>query len=506
MRIIIVEDEISTRRGLAKLISKISPEYRIVGEANNGKTGIELILQLKPDLIITDIQMPVMNGLEMLSYFYERQIMFKTIILSAYSEFSYAQRAIKFGVSEYLLKPIMIDELTNVLKSVDQQLKSERENKTILIQSPKDLFNQVLRNQIIINDNLKRYALEELSFDIEQKYAVLLVYSDDGKGEYVFPLLSLLHQEIHKDTQMVTYELIKSHIFMIPLAKEEATIEKCLADNILSRVFTNNNNHAYAYLNFSNGLADLKDCIKEIEKCMDWGIVFEKEVLLSIPRLQRIQTIPLMYPITIENQAKTAICMTNRKNLEKSLNKFKNYFKSGQVYNPREIKECYIRFICSAFNVAKGLEISAQPFEQQEILDKIMRAVTSIEIENVLNNVYLLFPSGESEVQNVRLITRRTKSLVHEFYSEGITLEEIAEKLNVTPEYLSARFHKDVGVSFSSYIKNYRIKKAESLLLGTNLKIYEIADRIGYGDPKYFSKVFREITGQLPAEYRRLNK
>ena len=95
---------------------------------------------------------------------------------------------------------------------------------------------------------------------------------------------------------------------------------------------------------------------------------------------------------------------------------------------------------------------------------------------------------------------------IHEFYARGITLDEIAEKLNVTPEYLGSQFHKEVGVTFSTYMKEYRIQKAKKLLIGTNLKLYEVAEQVGYATPKYFSKIFKEVTGQFPAEYRKLNK
>ena len=85
-------------------------------------------------------------------------------------------------------------------------------------------------------------------------------------------------------------------------------------------------------------------------------------------------------------------------------------------------------------------------------------------------------------------------------------MDEIAEKLKVTPEYLGSQFHKEVGITFSAYIKEYRIQKAKKLLIGTELKLYEIAEKVGYSTPKYLSKIFKEVTGQLPADYRKLNK
>lgn len=96
--------------------------------------------------------------------------------------------------------------------------------------------------------------------------------------------------------------------------------------------------------------------------------------------------------------------------------------------------------------------------------------------------------------------------MIHEFYQSGITLDEIAAKLNVTPEYLSMQFHREVGETYSSYLKNYRISKAKELLIGTQKKQYEVAKEVGYADSKYFSKVFREYTGYSPAEYRKSHK
>jgi two-component system response regulator YesN len=104
------------------------------------------------------------------------------------------------------------------------------------------------------------------------------------------------------------------------------------------------------------------------------------------------------------------------------------------------------------------------------------------------------------------LTVKRVSSLIHEFYRNGITLEEIGYKLNMTPEYLGTLFHREMGITFSAYMKNCRISKAKELLCSTQLKLYEISERVGYTDSKYFSKVFREITGQLPNEYRRSYK
>ena len=230
---------------------------------------------------------------------------------------------------------------------------------------------------------------------------------------------------------------------------------------------------------------------------MDWCIPLGNGVIIHYPRIKQLQTSPLSYPVDIENQMKTAICMANPTKLQETFRDFQSYFRKGALYDPKKIKESYLRFIWSVINVAKELDLSRYfAIDQQALLESVMEAVTNEELEK----------NDEDKDDNMRLVIRRTKSLIHEFYARGITLDEIAEKLNVTPEYLGSQFHKEVGVTFSTYMKEYRIQKAKKLLIGTNLKLYEVAEQVGYATPKYFSKIFKEVTGQFPAEYRKLNK
>lgn len=115
MKIVIVEDEIRIREGLTKLISKLDDKYEVVGQAENGQTGLALICRENPDIIITDIKMPVMDGLQMLEEIQEKGLQIKTIVLSAYSEFEYARGAMRMGVKEYLVKPIAVTVFSETL-------------------------------------------------------------------------------------------------------------------------------------------------------------------------------------------------------------------------------------------------------------------------------------------------------------------------------------------------------------------------------------------------------
>lgn len=193
---------------------------------------------------------------------------------------------------------------------------------------------------------------------------------------------------------------------------------------------------------------------------------------------------------------------------KKTAGEFFRYFSSGKLYTPKDIKECYIRFLWAVINITKEINmLDYVNLNQQEILDKIMGAKTAQELEKTMEHLLeQISPVEEQEDNTDHLTVRRMKSMIHEFYQSGITLDEIAQRLNVTPEYLSMQFHKEVGETYSSYLRNYRISKAKELLVGTQMKQYEIARQVGYSDSKYFGKVFRECTGYSPAAYRKTQK
>ena len=186
---------------------------------------------------------------------------------------------------------------------------------------------------------------------------------------------------------------------------------------------------------------------------------------------------------------------------------FHDYFQEGKVYSPKEIKECYVRFLWSVINVSKEVgNLIHKEMQQQKLLEKIMKAKMRKELMAATQTIvsFVKIDQTGNEIRN--LTVKRAANMLQEFYTSGITLEEIADKLQITPEYLGTQFHKEMGVTFSTYLKQVRMSKAKELLIGTQLKLYEIAEKLGYSDSKYFSKVFKETFGQLPAEYRKTHR
>ena len=148
--------------------------------------------------------------------------------------------------------------------------------------------------------------------------------------------------------------------------------------------------------------------------------------------------------------------------------------------------------------------LSDEDIDQRELLDLITRAKTWQGLEDAVTELLRERKDTRNPIDNLNV--RRAVAMIHEFYRTGITLDEIAARLGITPEYLGTQFHQEMGINFSAYVRKFRIEKAKKLLLGTDMKLYEIAAQAGYMDAKYFSRVFKAETGMLPAEYRKTHK
>ena len=420
MKIVIVEDEIRIREGLMKLLERIDQNYQVVGEAENGKAGLELILESKPDLVITDVQMPIMDGLEMLRCLQEKQPLPKVIILSAYSEFSYAQQAIKLGVSEYLIKPIMVNELTQALRMVEQQLKTKGKKKEELpeLDTLGELLTGFQVGRLKYSEALESYVRSKFSVEIQGNYIMILAYLGDHYEEErkrtIPALTALLKDTISKKCQILDFLVFKSCLFIFPCEGEEAVLVKRFQKTILTRI-CNDSMASFGWIRFT-GLSQLAESAATLQGCMDWCIPLGNGVIIHYPRIKQLQTSPLSYPVDIENQMKTAICMANPTKLQETFRDFQSYFRKGALYDPKKIKESYLRFIWSVINVAKELDLSVySSLEQQPFIERIMRAVTEKELESIMREILTLLPLeiSNDEKNQMRLIVRKAKGLIH---------------------------------------------------------------------------------------------
>ncbi len=509
MRIAIIEDEDQIRNGLRHLMAHIHPEHQIVGTAPDGQQGLDLIRKKLPDLVITDVRMPNMDGLQMIEQVVREGLRVKFIIISAFSEFSYAKTAMSYGVTEYLLKPLSITELTGALQKLELQISGDS------LKMDRDSLDDamkmaVLQGYAMTAQDFQRIALRH-RIPQDARFALLLFYYGD---QYTNRSKENQHHILRKfkteaDTAcLVEMEGHSALLYVLYGMEPQEDFAQWL--EMAYKVYHSNLwGGAEVSLGFCTGLAQLYEAAKGMLEALPWRMTFPDRQILRWPEVLSSQTVPCTFPVEIENQLRTAMCSRQLRKIGRTFDQFNLYFSGKKIYTPQEIRECYTRFLWTAVKLARELDmIHGDPITLQRMLEQVFNAKNMPQLHTISNNLLArigeAISTTEQESGNINIL--RARSLVREFYSTGITLEEMAQKLNITPEYLSTQFRQEVGETFSSYVRNYRIAKAKELLLGTNLKLQQIAQQVGYTDAKYFSQVFKKTTGMLPAEYRQNHK
>lgn len=513
MKILVVEDEIRIRKGICDLLAKFFPQHEVVGSAENGKEGYKLFTSTHPDLIITDVKMPEMDGLQMLAELNRENYRFKAIVVSAYAEFGYAQQAIQYGVSVYLLKPLIVSEFMQAINNIEAVLDEEydAENPDALGKLDYILFGLIFGN-IQLDGSLTDFLADKYELYADTDFVQLQIY------------LSCEEERLHPEKNEIVLLLqqisgLKYCVLKPPKEKKLLLIVyRCnnfneLERRIQNRLLAGTGLKDRADWNVgwikTEGIDSLKQGYHTLSNTMDWNISLGGNILISYPKVLQIQTSVCVYPIAIEDKLKLAICSFDYPRILKCIREFQEYFESGAVYSPKEIKDSFIRFIWAFLNTVKEIGILCTPVDQQSILKRILESVNRSELWSVAEEVScFISASGEAARSSKSLSyhVQKAKNIVIEYYYTGITLEEIASRLCITPGYLSLQFHKETGIKFSDFIREFRINKAKELLISSHMKIFEVAERVGYSDAKYFSRVFKECTGQLPADYRRTHK
>lgn len=510
MRAVIVEDEILIREGLCRLMQKMFPDIVIDDVAGNGQEGLQYIEKYQPDLVITDIKMPVMDGLEMLGKVQEAGLFPKVIVLTAYSEFEYARQAVKLGVCDYIIKPVVVQEFVQTIRKIQNLYEQEQKRTPETMGSLEHIVSGLLYGVSVLDGKMEEFLEKKYQIAENTSFIELLIYMGDcfetEREKKRQEMCRILGQKSVRYC-LVDMEYDRTILALLYGYSSRQEIERWYQNQILFQKRDKRERHISYGMVEVTGVRAVREGYQTLFPYMDWNIVLGDDVLISYPKIEDVQTEICIYPVDLENQVKVAVCTGEEEKIRGITERFHTYFLDGKMYSPKEIKESYVRFQWSILNIAKEVDcMDYQKIDQKNLLDRIMGAKTEEELRNSFDRVFehMSVPGNETEVMS--LAVKKARSMIHEFYADGITLSEIADRLNLTQEYLGSQFHKEVGENFSIYIRNYRLSKAKELLIGTQLKQYEIAEKVGYADAKYFARVFKECVGMSPAEYRKSNR
>lgn len=498
MRILIIEDEIKIRHGLANLITRLT-EHEIIAEAKNGQEGLEWILKTQPDLVITDIKMPVMSGLEMIQRLHEMGRMVHCVILSGYSEFDYAKQAIRYGVDDYLLKPLAPEDIMKLLRSVEEKLQQEAKHKSNAAQR---VLWEILESST--KEDEYQSMQEELGFRSGEEYVLLAGYGWDT----FFEERRELHAKMEdmkkrfqcRDMHCLILEEKKELVCLLPLREKKRFLEE------MKWSFIKNQKKWIWSEADVRSFSEIREAYKAAREFYLYNMLAGQDIIFLTKEICAAYSWEAFeYPEELESKIKASIYNQNAEQTKKQIQIFKEYMEKRR-YEPKKIKAAYSKMIQHMLIALENSE--KHIYEQIEPMgysNKLRACFTRKEMNRLLDELCEMIDSYTGQKEDIsNYAIKRAISYIRIHYKENIMLEELANKLDITPEYLSTLFNREVGVNFSSFLKEFRISHAKRLLKSTDKKVYEIAEEVGYPDSKYFNRVFKEKVGVSPREFRLL--
>ncbi|RII36455.1 response regulator [Clostridium chromiireducens] len=408
MKIIVVDDDKIIRIGLSKIIKRLFSEYEVINEFQNGLMALQYLKENEEnvDLVITDIKMPVMTGIELIER--AKKELSKPplfVVLSGYDEFNYVRDTMKAGALNYLLKPIKQDDLKNVMKEAEIKIKDNEKNHRLLNKSievlKKDFFKYILFTNKDIKLKTNELLLENMQLNEEYIYKMIIVQRKEDNTNTLRGFINSIQTEYNKieyavfnleDNIYIIFYFDKNQYKSIDLINEKIESE--------TGVFVNNSRNVYI-LRYTDKVWKLREyykLVKKLKENMNYDISSKKYFVKESDKLFE----------TLNNEDN----------------------------NPNAV----------AINLAK---------------------------QYIINN-----------------------------FNKNITLKDVANEVLLSQNYLSELFKKEIGEGFYEFLSSYRIKKAKELLLTTNLKIYEIGQKVGYNDAITFGRAFKKITGTTPNNFR----
>lgn len=535
IRVIIADDEVRVGQLIAKLIDWSSLDIKIIGQADNGISAYKMICAEKPEIVITDIRMPGLEGLDMIKKVREQKINTSFIIISGHKHFEYAQSAVKYGVEDYILKPINKEELTSILIKIrdrydenNDKISAEKMIKQQLAISIDKLRKQYLLD-LLTDKNQADEDIEKINKEYGYKFKkgcfqgvtfkidkVNNESIDENHEKIVFDkIISIIKNCIN--AKFIEYEIIKimGRIILIVNYKEN---ESELFLKSIKCVFNESKEYIdiYNYFHLTLGigtseasLANLKKSVNKSLESLKCRLIAGFDKILNIsdysyPQINLDEVINNDNANAFNNMVEVFDINGLKEWLEGI---FKIVSKKAKI-NPMVIYSISDFIVDMFFNTIRkiNLENDNNNLLRKEIDKKVDNSTSINEIKETLFKFFKEYIETKAEYKKnqVNKPIRIAKQYIAENYKELISLDDIANIVHLNPVYFSVIFKKEVGMNFSDYIINYRLQASKELLKDLKYSIYQIADIVGYKDAKYFSKLFNKIVGIKPSEYRKL--
>lgn len=539
IKVFLVEDEMVIRRGIKNSIDWEKEGYIFCGEASDGELAYPMIIKEKPDILITDIRMPFMDGLELCKLVKKELPNIKILILSGYDEFDYAKEAIRLGVTEYLLKPISSGKLLEALNGVSESIRREKEDKDLVRKNMEEMrentehekqkfFEQMIAGNLSMADALETGKKYEMNLSAGMYNLLLFRFTLGEENRKSGELLGEAEYAIEKLTERLEYVFefqrgVEGWAFLLMADNEEQMSERVKElSKDLEEIMKN-----YSTIAYFGGigqpvarLRELEESFREAERALAARFTMELNRIISVEDIRMAQNVDTLDDIEI----------TSFGEIEKTRTMLEKFLNNGAEDEIDEFVDVYINelpeenlksvlmrqyIIMDAYIVMmsfcekiEGIEGEMQA-QSEELKNSMKTSQTLEEIKNYIRMLLKKIIGVRDTISGRRYsdIIEIAKDQIRKTYmSDEISLNTIAAEVGMSPSYFSSIFSKEMGKTFVEYLTEIRMDRAKELLMCSSMKTSEIGYEVGYKDPHYFSYIFKKTQNCTPKEFRARGK
>lgn len=518
-RVLLVDDEEDIREGISRKMDWLGLGFSLVGEAANGQDALELAESLRPDVILTDIKMPFMDGLELCRILTDRLPAARFVVFSGFDAFEYAKQAIQMNVVEYILKPINADELSAVLRRLKDQLDRERaERRNVeLLRSRYTENLPVLRELFYANlldghiePGTERERAAHLDIDLQgEEWAVGLAYigSDRRDALSTLSVQKLLEESLTADRCRLT--LYNDWVAVIVSLTESFTIYDLI--RVLDRVCTLAASYLGLTLTVGVGapckeLSGMARSAAEARTALEYRSMVGRGQVIYIGDLEPDGGQVLTFEEADERTLTAAVRLGSEQEVRDAAaalaGKIREANPSAGQYN-LFLMELVTHLMKMTRRSGVGVEEVFGTGFSLPIQDSALPSLEELEGWCAERYLRLWTLIRRRQTDSAGQTVEAAKEYIRQHYAESdLSVEKLCAYLHLSSTYFSTLFKRETGTSFTAYVTTVRMEAAAEAIRGTEEKTYLIAQRCGYEDPNYFSYVFKRHFGVTPTKYR----
>jgi two-component system response regulator YesN len=522
-KVMLVDDEEAVRQTIEKKLQWEEIGFQVIATAENGEEALELAEKLRPDVVMTDIKMPFMDGLSLCRKLKENQRDTRIVIFSGFDEFEYAREAIKLDVAEYILKPIDSEELKDVFlrikKNLDAEIDKKRNHEKLYEYYQKSL--PVMKEQFmasLIEGRISDELIEEMNRSYEVNldaayYAVAVFRADMGEQAMERSLLNLSLKQMIDENAGRKAE-IRSFLYLdmvavIILLKGTAELNEEILEmdqicKTASRLLEVNVTAGIGQA--VSELGNLAHSYKGAVDAVDYRVLLEPNQAIYIRDIQPVVNSDFVLDDQDIQKVTRAVKFGKKQEVKDAVDELMDKFKNSNISLHR-YQVAMMELLAELLKLGRSYHLNLEEiFGGNMDFYREMAKFDSLDsLGEWLHGICMKFRSliHQEQSDSTKLLTEKAKQFIQEHYADSkLSVEMLCRYLNVSAAYFSTIFKRETGQSFVMYLTNVRMEEALELLNNTKDKTYVIADKVGYTEPNYFSYVFRKKYGMSPTKYR----